>query len=405
MINRVVGAVKHLKSSIRTKWLPAVVILSIAMLSAGFAPLVFAANDNQLDSSSRLVTIYDDGVEKTIITKSQTVADALDDAMIDVNDRDKVSPALDTKLGDGMTVINVRRARPITVIDSTGRRTRVVTAEVDSATIAKLANADLQPRDTAEISAISDFVSAGGIGQEMHINRAKTVNLQLYGQPLTLRTQQETVQGMLIEAGIVLDPSDTTSVSLDTPITDGMSMQIWRNGVQTIEQQEDVPFETQVVNDNTKKVGYVEVQTAGQVGKKMVIYQVNMQNGVEIGRQKISEVIMVPAVNQVEIHGTKVELPPGSHTDWMRMAGIPESDFGAAHFIISRESGWRVDATNASSGAYGLGQALPGSKMAPYGDDWQTNPITQLRWFYSYCKNRYGSVQGAYDFWQTHHWY
>ena len=405
MINRVVGAVKHLKSSIRTKWLPAVVILSIAMLSAGFAPLVFAADDNQLDSSSRLVTIYDDGVEKTIITKSQTVADALDDAMIDVNDRDKVSPALGTKLGDGMTVINVRRARPITVIDSTGRRTRVVTAEVDNATIAKLANADLQPRDTAEISAISDFVSAGGIGQEMHINRAKTVNLQLYGQPLTLRTQQETVQGMLIEAGIVLDPSDTTSVSLDTPITDGMSMQIWRNGVQTIEQQEDVPFETQVVNDNTKKVGYVEVQTAGQVGKKMVIYQVNMQNGVEIGRQKISEVITVPVVNQVEIHGTKVELPPGSHTDWMRMAGIPESDFGAANFIISRESGWRVDATNASSGAYGLGQALPGSKMAPYGDDWQTNPITQLRWFYSYCKNRYGSVQGAYDFWQTHHWY
>ena len=87
------------------------------------------------------------------------------------------------------------------------------------------------------------------------------------------------------------------------------------------------------------------------------------------------------------------------------MAGIPESDFGAANFIIRRESGWRVDATNASTGAYGLGQALPGSKMAPYGDDWQTNPITQLRWFYSYCQGRYGSVQGAYEFWQSHHWY
>ena len=209
---------------------------------------------------------------------------------------------------------------------------------------------------------------------------------------------------MLTESGIGLADSDTTSVPLDAAITDGMSLQIWRNGIQTIEQEEDVPFETQVVNDASKKVGYVEVQTAGQVGKKTVIYQVNMQNGVEVSREKISEVVTVPAVAQVEVHGTKVELPPGSHTDWMRMAGIPESDFGAANFIISRESGWRYNAQN-PSGAYGLPQALPGSKMASAGADWQTNPITQLKWFYSYCKGRYGSVQGAYEFWQANHWY
>ena len=89
----------------------------------------------------------------------------------------------------------------------------------------------------------------------------------------------------------------------------------------------------------------------------------------------------------------------------MRMAGIDESDFGAANFIISRESGWRYNASNASSGAYGLPQALPGSKMASAGADWQTNPITQLRWFNSYCKGRYGSIQGAYEFWQANHWY
>ena len=98
-------------------------------------------------------------------------------------------------------------------------------------------------------------------------------------------------------------------------------------------------------------------------------------------------------------------MPPGSHTDWMRMAGIPESDFGAANYIISHESGWRYNATNASSGAYGLPQALPGSKMASAGSDWQTNPITQLKWFYSYCLNRYGSVQEAYEFKIAHGWY
>ena len=183
-----------------------------------------------------------------------------------------------------------------------------------------------------------------------------------------------------------------------------MSMEVWRNGIQTIEQQEDVPFETQTIEDSTKKLGYTEVQTAGVIGKKSVIYQVNMQNGVEVERQKISEVTTVAPVTQIIVKGTKVELPPGSHTDWMRMAGISESDFGAANYIITRESGWRYNARN-PSGAYGLPQALPGGKMSSAGSDWATNPITQLRWFNSYCKQRYGSIQGAYNHWQSYHSY
>ena len=74
-----------------------------------------------------------------------------------------------------------------------------------------------------------------------------------------------------------------------------------------------------------------------------------------------------------------------------------------------------MNATNASSGAYGLPQALPGSKMASAGADWATNYQTQLKWFWSYCNSRYGSVQGAYsrygsvqgayNFWVANHWY
>lgn len=402
MVNRIVDVVERLKSSVKMKWLALAIVLVVTVFSAIFTPLVWAT-DNRVDSSSRLVTFYDDGVEKTILTKSKTVGDALRDAEINLDDLDKISPSVDTELTDSMTVVNIRRARPITVVDGS-RRTRVVTAEVDASKITAQVDADLQARDTVDTGIITDFMSAGGAGQEIRITRAKAVNLTLYGQKVTLRTQQTTVGAMLTESGIGLADSDATSVPLDTAITDGMSLQIWRNGIQTIEQEEDVPFETQVVNDASKKVGYVEVQTAGQVGKKMVIYQVNMQNGVEVSREKISEVVTVPAVAQVEVHGTKVELPPGSHTDWMRMAGIPESDFGAANFIISRESGWRYNAQN-PSGAYGLPQALPGSKMASAGADWQTNPITQLKWFYSYCKGRYGSVQGAYEFWQANHWY
>lgn len=90
--------------------------------------------------------------------------------------------------------------------------------------------------------------------------------------------------------------------------------------------------------------------------------------------------------------------------DYLLSNGFTEADFSAGVWIINHESSWRVDATNPSSGAYGLPQALPGSKMASAGADWQTNYQTQLKWFVNYC-NRYGGIQGAYQFWQQNHWY
>ena len=94
----------------------------------------------------------------------------------------------------------------------------------------------------------------------------------------------------------------------------------------------------------------------------------------------------------------------GDHKAMMRRAGIPASWFSAIDYIVSHESGWRVNATNPSSGAYGLPQALPGSKMASAGHDWRTNPVTQLKWMKGYV-SRYGGGPGAAAFWRAHHWY
>ena len=97
-------------------------------------------------------------------------------------------------------------------------------------------------------------------------------------------------------------------------------------------------------------------------------------------------------------------LVPGSHTDWMRAAGIAESDFGYVDYIISHESGWGVTKSNyGGSGAYGLGQALPASKMAGFGDDYLTNPVTQLRWADAYARGSYGSWANAYSHWLARH--
>ncbi|WP_037864106.1 transglycosylase SLT domain-containing protein [Streptomyces sp. NRRL S-340] len=84
---------------------------------------------------------------------------------------------------------------------------------------------------------------------------------------------------------------------------------------------------------------------------------------------------------------------------------VPSGQFQCFSNIVSHESGWNMNAVNASSGAYGLFQALPAGKYASAGADWRTNPATQIKWGLNYMNSSYGSPCGAWSFWQTNHWY
>lgn len=91
----------------------------------------------------------------------------------------------------------------------------------------------------------------------------------------------------------------------------------------------------------------------------------------------------------------------GSPQEWMTAAGIAQSDWGYVDYIATHESGWNPSATNASSGACGLIQALPCSKVP--GDGY--NPVDNLRWAAGYAIDRYGSWAGAYQFWISNNWW
>lgn len=82
-----------------------------------------------------------------------------------------------------------------------------------------------------------------------------------------------------------------------------------------------------------------------------------------------------------------------------------EHDYRALVQLWERESGWQWNATNPSSGAYGIPQALPASKLASAGADWKDNAATQITWGLDYIHSRYGTPQAAWAFWQIHHWY
>jgi len=98
-------------------------------------------------------------------------------------------------------------------------------------------------------------------------------------------------------------------------------------------------------------------------------------------------------------------LPPysggGAPAEWMAAAGIAQGDWQYVDYIVSRESGWNPNATNSSSGACGLVQALPCSKVPGNG----YNPVDNLRWATGYATGRYGSWSGAYNFWVNNHWW
>ncbi|AMW15506.1 hypothetical protein A4E84_25915 [Streptomyces qaidamensis] len=84
---------------------------------------------------------------------------------------------------------------------------------------------------------------------------------------------------------------------------------------------------------------------------------------------------------------------------------VPSGQFQCFSNIVDHESDWNYKAVNPSSGAYGMFQALPGSKMSSVGADWRTNPATQIKWGLNYMNDRYGSPCEAWSFWQANNWY
>jgi hypothetical protein len=85
--------------------------------------------------------------------------------------------------------------------------------------------------------------------------------------------------------------------------------------------------------------------------------------------------------------------------------GWPSSEFSCLNSLWQQESGWNPYAANPSSGAYGIPQALPGSKMASAGSDWQTSAATQIRWGLGYIQATYGSPCGAWGHESSYGWY
>lgn len=356
----------------------------------------------------KTVTLDVDGELSTVSAFGRTVEDVLDAHGVDVGARDLVSPALDALVTDGTEVV-VRHGREVVVEIDGETRTVWTTALTVEGILAEMG-----VRGDVRLSASRSADLGDG---SLRVSTPKTVHVSVDGGTQNLLTTASTVREVLTELGVVLGEHDRVSVSLDAAAVDGLVVKIDRVVGVTRSETTPQPFEVVRQDDPSLPKGTEVLSVTGREGAKVVTFVAYEVNGVEIGRMVLAESITVAPVNQVIRVGTAdvLNVPSGPPVEpgtaraigleMVLARGWDEGQFACLDALWTRESGWRVDAHNKSSGAYGIPQALPGSKMASVAADWQTNPRTQIEWGLGYIAGRYGTPCDAWAFFQARNWY
>jgi uncharacterized protein YabE (DUF348 family) len=385
----------------------------VSLFFVGLILFVFLGASTQGAADSRIVNIYVDGEQQTVTTRADNVGELIARLEIPLEPEDIVEPSVEELILEDDTQVNIYRARPVELTEG-DRVITVVTAQRAPRLIAADAGIKLLPEDEALLSKKDINVLVSGVSERLVIKRSVEVRFSVYGVLKVVRTTADTVGELLEQQGINPSEGEEIQPSGSAPITSGLLVAVNLPGVKTVAIEEPIPYDVETKNDDTITAGQVEVENAGTNGVRAVVYEVVEDDaGNEVSRKEIQIVIVKNPITEVRLRGTKIIAPSfnpsvtvsGDKAALMTAAGISESDFAYVDSIISRESGWRPGAANSSSGAYGLCQSLPASKMATAGADYLTNPVTQLRWCAGYAAGRYGGWSGAYNAWQVQHWW
>lgn len=280
----------------------AVFFVVFSIISLVLTARAQAASDVPI-SGKRLITIHDNGHDKAILTEATTLREAFKESGIRIDSNDMVEPGLDDPLVASNYDANVYRARPVIIVDGTIRK-KVMTPYRTARQIVTHAGMTLQDEDLTTMSVATNMVSDGA-GVQLTVDRATPFTLVLYGKKTKAYTQATTVADMLKEKEITLGAADKLSVAQTTPIKAGMKVELWRNGKQTMTQDESVPFDIEQIQDADHEVGYRKITTPGVKGKKTVTYEINVKNGHEVSRKVIQSVVTKKPRKQVEIVGAK----------------------------------------------------------------------------------------------------
>lgn len=294
--------------------------------------------------------------------------------------------------GIGVIAINVN-LNEVKIVFPNGYEISTVTSKVKVAEILEANNIVLE-EDEKTIPDINSEISSGDV-----INIIK-------------KTEQEVFISRMSKNGTTTSTED---------LLDGYA----EITEKIIKKQEVIPYETvtKEIGDEDGEEVKDEVLQEGEDGIKEYTYKVKYQKDVEVEKTLLSEeIIKEPVEKIVQIKKTKVtsrsinvpraEEVGGTVGEYQEYAkekcyeyGWSDTDFDCLVALWNKESHWNVTAQNRSSGAYGIPQALPASKMAAYGSDYLENYKTQIDWGLNYIANRYGTPTDAYEHSSKVNWY
>lgn len=395
--------------------IPVFVFLGLLILTiAGF--LLFAPSKASLQPGPKLVIINHDHVQQVVPSIEPTVGKLLAKLNIKLNQGDVVEPSLSTPINQYDFRINIYRAVPVEIVDN-GRNTFTFSAAATPRAIATQAGISVNPADYVSTVPTANFLKQGAIGEQVVIDPATPITLNLYGISVPVETHSKTVGELLKEKNIHLASNDQIYPSLDTPIQPNMQVSIIRHGVKISITKQSITMPVNTIYDNSLAYGTSAVQQQGSPGQEVIIYQLNLNKGVVVSKTPLQTVVTVPPVTEIVLEGTNLSGIKGD----MALAGIAPSDYTYADYIISNESGWCPTKWQGEYGVcpatftqlysdyaevgYGLCQSTPPIKMSTFGSDWATDPITQLKWCNSYAVSRYGNWYNAYLHWVNYHYW
>jgi uncharacterized protein YabE (DUF348 family) len=350
-----------------------VVVAVLAMLGGAVSALVL----------DKTITVTIDGQDRVVHTFGADVASALGSAGIEVTPQDRVEPALPTELADGDEVI-FTHARTLTLVEGSSERRLPIPATTVGEAMQILGLEATPPQMSA---APDTVIPLAGLAVELRVPRSVTFSDGT--APLTpLTTTSGTVGGLLVEQGIELGPDDVSVPSPDTPLTEGLSVHVVRNGVGEVVEVRPIPPPEEIIEDPELARGEREVVERGKPGEQTAIIRVYVQNGQEVRREQVRAGSVTPPEPRVVHLGTNDDIP--------RAPAV--SDGSAWDRLAKCEStgNWAI---NTGNGYYGGLQFDAGTWRAYGGTDYAPLPHQASRDEQIAVASRVRDDRGGYGAW------
>ncbi|MFE7407956.1 G5 domain-containing protein [Isoptericola sp. NPDC057559] len=405
----------------------------------------------------KTVTLDVDGDVRTVTSYSGSVDDLLGSQGVTVDDRDLVTPAAGADLVDGADVV-VRTGKQLTLqvdgeqddvwvtaldateaLDTLGARgddVRLVASRSgDRATLPVDVDTDGQVAvvhdGTADVVAGADDVAGVldqaevELGDRDRVQVTDTANPDVKKDVATAVAKQEKKQ-----ADKAADQADEKAgtagatveqAAAETPAAPQVAVVVQRVETKKVTTTKAIAHDTTTKKSSSRYSDLdAKVATKGKDGERTIVQKVTTIDGKVVKRTKVSNEVTSKPVTRVLVKGTKARPEPkpekaatptysgSTRSIGQQMAaarGWSGSQWTCLESLWTKESGWNASAANPSSGAFGIPQSLPGSKMASAGADWRTNPATQIEWGLGYIADVYGTPCGAWGHSQSVGWY